>query len=65
MSIARMQRALEAFIVEGIETSVALHQRVLAEPDFAAGILSTRFMERFSKTDTALAERQQAAGEIA
>jgi acetyl-CoA carboxylase, biotin carboxylase subunit len=50
MAISRMRRALEAFIVEGIETSVALHQRVLAEPDFVAGDLSTRFMERFNHT---------------
>ena len=35
-------------IVEGIETSVALHQKILAEPDFIAGKLSTRFMERFN-----------------
>ncbi len=50
MAIARMQRALEAFIVEGIETSVSMHQRILAEPDFVAGNLSTGFMERFNKT---------------
>jgi acetyl-CoA carboxylase biotin carboxylase subunit len=48
MAIARMQRALEAFIVVGIETSVALHQKILAEPDFIAGNLSTKFMERFA-----------------
>ncbi len=48
MAIARMNRALEAMIVEGIETSVALHQRILNEPDFIAGKLSTRFMERFN-----------------
>jgi acetyl-CoA carboxylase, biotin carboxylase subunit len=49
MAIGRMQRALEAYIIEGIETSVPLHQRILAEPDFVAGNLSTRFMERFNK----------------
>ncbi|HSO73391.1 MAG TPA: acetyl-CoA carboxylase biotin carboxylase subunit [Blastocatellia bacterium] len=48
MAISRMNRALEAMIVEGIETSVALHQRILAEPDFIEGKLSTRFMERFN-----------------
>ncbi|MEK6304322.1 MAG: acetyl-CoA carboxylase biotin carboxylase subunit [Acidobacteriota bacterium] len=48
MAIARMNRALEAMIVEGIETSVALHQQILAEPDFIAGRLSTKFMERFN-----------------
>jgi acetyl-CoA carboxylase biotin carboxylase subunit len=47
MAIARMKRALEAFIVEGIETSVPLHQRILADPDFVEGRLSTKFMERF------------------
>jgi len=55
MAIARMRRALDAFIVEGIETSVALHQRILAEPDFIAGKLSTRFMDRFGKTHKAAA----------
>jgi acetyl-CoA carboxylase biotin carboxylase subunit len=62
MAIARMQRALEAYIVEGIETSVAMHQRILAEADFVAGNLSTRFMERFSKVhDPAKVEPQHAA----
>jgi acetyl-CoA carboxylase biotin carboxylase subunit len=48
MAITRMQRALEAFIVVGIETSVSLHQKILSEPDFVAGNLSTKFMERFA-----------------
>jgi acetyl-CoA carboxylase biotin carboxylase subunit len=50
LAIARMQRALEAFVVEGIETSIPLHQRILADPDFLAGDVSTRFMERFVAT---------------
>jgi acetyl-CoA carboxylase, biotin carboxylase subunit len=49
MAITRMQRALEAFIVEGIETSVPLHKKILAEPDFIAGNLSTKFMDRFTR----------------
>ncbi|HKA22202.1 MAG TPA: acetyl-CoA carboxylase biotin carboxylase subunit [Blastocatellia bacterium] len=62
MAIARMRRALEAYIVEGIETSVGLHQRILAEPDFVAGKLSTRFMERFNKShNRPIPESQQAA----
>ena len=62
MAIARMRRALEAYIIEGIETSVRLHQRILAEPDFLAGKLSTRFMERFNKShDRIVPESQQAA----
>ncbi|HKS41055.1 MAG TPA: acetyl-CoA carboxylase biotin carboxylase subunit [Blastocatellia bacterium] len=47
MAIARMKRALEATIVEGIETSVPLHQKILADPDFIAGNIYTKFMDRF------------------
>ncbi len=47
MAIARMKRALEVMIIEGIKTTVPLHQRIMDEPDFIAGNLSTRFMEKF------------------
>jgi acetyl-CoA carboxylase biotin carboxylase subunit len=46
-AIARMSRALDFFVVEGIHTSIPLHRRILRDPDFIAGKLSTRFMERF------------------
>ncbi|MEP7363040.1 MAG: acetyl-CoA carboxylase biotin carboxylase subunit [Acidobacteriota bacterium] len=45
-AIARMRRALEMFVVEGIYTSIPLHQRILAHPDFVAGKLDTHFLER-------------------
>jgi acetyl-CoA carboxylase biotin carboxylase subunit len=51
MAIVRMQRALEAMIVEGIETSVPLHQRILGDSDFQAGDFTTRFMDRFTASD--------------
>ncbi len=41
-----MRRALDEFIVTGIRTNIPLHQQILAHPDFAAGRLSTRFLER-------------------
>ena len=46
-AIARMLRALDMFVVQGIETSIPLHKKILAEEDFRAGRLSTAFMERF------------------
>ncbi|MCX6544179.1 MAG: acetyl-CoA carboxylase biotin carboxylase subunit [Acidobacteria bacterium] len=46
-AIARMRRALDMTIVEGIKTSIGLHRRILASPDFVAGRLDTGFMERF------------------
>ena len=45
-AIARMQRALEMFVVEGIYTSIPLHQRIMEHPDFLAGNLDTHFLSR-------------------
>jgi acetyl-CoA carboxylase biotin carboxylase subunit len=45
-AIARMNRALDMFVVEGIYTSIPLHQRILAHPDFIAGKLDTGFLVR-------------------
>jgi acetyl-CoA carboxylase biotin carboxylase subunit len=46
-AISRMARALEMFVVEGIHTSIPLHRRILADPDFRCGNIHTEFMERF------------------
>ncbi len=46
-AISRMARALEMFVVEGIFTSIPLHRRIMADPDFRAGNFDTKFMERF------------------
>jgi len=48
-AIRRMRRALEMFIVEGIHTSIPMHQRILADPDFQAGRFDTNFIKRFGK----------------
>ena len=47
LAIARMKRALETTVIEGIKTSIPMHLRILNDPDFVAGKLSTSFMERF------------------
>jgi acetyl-CoA carboxylase biotin carboxylase subunit len=41
-----MQRALREMQVEGIKTTIPLHQRILADPDFRAGRTSTQFLPR-------------------
>jgi acetyl-CoA carboxylase biotin carboxylase subunit len=46
-AIARMRRVLEMTVVEGIKTTIPLHLRILNDPDFVAGKLSTAFMEKF------------------
>jgi acetyl-CoA carboxylase biotin carboxylase subunit len=48
-AIARMRRTLEMTVVDGIKTTIPLHLKILQEPDFAAGNLSTAFMERYAK----------------
>jgi len=48
-AISRMSRALEMFIVEGIYTTIPLHRKILADPDFRAGKIDTGFIERFLK----------------
>ena len=46
-AIARMRRALEMTVVEGIKTTIPLHLRILNDPDFIAANVNTSFMERF------------------
>jgi acetyl-CoA carboxylase biotin carboxylase subunit len=47
-AISRARRALDLFVIEGIRTSIPMHRRILDDPDFREGRLSTRFMERFA-----------------
>jgi acetyl-CoA carboxylase biotin carboxylase subunit len=49
LAIARMRRALEAMVIEGIKTTIPLHLRIMDDPDFQAGRFSTKFMEEFLK----------------
>src|SRR5437868_755526 len=47
LAIARMQRALEMMVIEGIKTTIPLHQKIMADEKFRAGDFSTKFMEEF------------------
>src|SRR5215831_3016589 len=47
LAIARMRRALEAMVIEGIKTTIPLHLKIMNDPDFQAGNISTRFLESF------------------
>jgi acetyl-CoA carboxylase, biotin carboxylase subunit len=46
-AIARMRRALEGMVVEGVKTTIPLHLKILNDPDFISGNISTKFMDRF------------------
>ncbi|MGD0616237.1 MAG: acetyl-CoA carboxylase biotin carboxylase subunit [Bryobacteraceae bacterium] len=45
-AIARMKRALDMFVVEGIYCTIPLHQRVLSDADFLAGRYDTTFLNK-------------------
>jgi acetyl-CoA carboxylase biotin carboxylase subunit len=45
--LMRMRRALEEFVIAGIETTIPLHQRLIAAPDFINGDYDIHWLERF------------------
>jgi len=47
LAIARMERALDMMVVEGIKTTIPLHKRIMADERFRRGDFSTKFMEEF------------------
>jgi acetyl-CoA carboxylase, biotin carboxylase subunit len=48
LAIARMKRALESMVVEGIKTTIPLHLQIMNDEKFQAGDFSTKFMEEFA-----------------
>jgi len=46
-AIARMRRALEEMVVDGIRTTLPLHQRIMADPQFQSGDYTIHWLERF------------------
>jgi acetyl-CoA carboxylase biotin carboxylase subunit len=58
VAIARMRRALEVMVIEGVKTTIPLHRSIMEDPYFRAGEYSTRFMEQFF-------ERRKSQGNLA
>jgi acetyl-CoA carboxylase biotin carboxylase subunit len=59
-AIARMRRVLEMTVIEGIKTSIPMHLKILSDPEFIAGKVSTSFMERFLVRPAAAARLAEA-----
>lgn len=49
-AIARMKRALNEFVIEGIDTTIPFHQRVLDHEVFVSGDFNTKFLEEYQIT---------------
>jgi acetyl-CoA carboxylase biotin carboxylase subunit len=46
-AIARMRRALREFVITGVKTTIPLHERILADPQFVSGDYTIHWLERF------------------
>jgi acetyl-CoA carboxylase biotin carboxylase subunit len=66
VAIARMKRALGAMVIEGIKTTIPLHLKIMDDPKFKAGDISTSFMEHFlMQNGTKVAKTQSEVGALA
>src|SRR4030095_11685559 len=51
LAIGRMRRALQAMVIEGIKTTIPLHLKIMDDPNFQSGNISTRFLDDFLLTN--------------
>lgn len=45
--IAKMKRALDEYVIEGIKTTIPFHQRLMVHPEFVKGNFTTKFLEEY------------------
>ena len=46
-ALMRLKRALEEFVIEGISTTIPLHQKIITHPDFIDGQYNIHWLEKF------------------
>ncbi|MBV9295195.1 MAG: acetyl-CoA carboxylase biotin carboxylase subunit [Acidobacteriaceae bacterium] len=47
-AVQRMKRALDMFVIEGIYTTIPLHEQILSNEDFVAGRFDTTFLSKLN-----------------
>jgi len=57
-----MKRALELMVVEGIQTTIPLHRKIMDDPRFRRGDIGTDFMEYFLARNARKNGSETAAG---
>jgi acetyl-CoA carboxylase, biotin carboxylase subunit len=50
-AIAKMRRALDEFIIEGVNTTIPFHKKVFTHPDFISGHFTTNFIEKMNSSN--------------
>ncbi len=53
-AVARMSRALDEFIIEGIKTTIPFHKQLMRDPGFIKGEFNTHYLEKQFKFDPEL-----------
>ncbi|MCA1030687.1 acetyl-CoA carboxylase biotin carboxylase subunit [Bacillus timonensis] len=51
-AIARMKRALSEFVIEGIQTTIPFHQKLMEHETFVEGNFNTKFLELYDVMNT-------------
>ena len=60
-AIRRMRRALEMMVIEGIKTTIPLHQKIMEDEGFQKGDFSTKFMEEFMEKENVKRKAENAS----
>ena len=50
--IARLRRALEEFVIEGVKTTIPLHRDLIENPEFVAGAYTIKWLEEWLARET-------------
>jgi acetyl-CoA carboxylase biotin carboxylase subunit len=50
-AMRRLKRALEEFVIDGVKTTIPLHQALLEDPDFQAGDYSIKWLEEWLRRE--------------
>src|SRR3546814_11876940 len=46
-AIKRLRRALEEFVIDGITTTIPLHQKLIEDPEFQSGDYTIKWLEEW------------------
>ena len=48
-ALMRLHRTLEEFVIDGIKTTIPLHQKIISQPDFIDGVYDIHWLEKLLK----------------
>ena len=46
-ALMRLRRALEEFVIEGVKTTIPLHQEIISQADFIDGQYNIHWLEKY------------------